>query len=106
MPVYEYKCDSCGEVFERIQKFADDPLKVHDTCGGPVHRLLSAPALQFKGSGWYITDYAKGGNSGNSPQSNGTKGESSSKEGSSSTESTSAKSESKPAPAPASSEKG
>lgn len=60
MPVYEYKCESCGEVFELIQKFVDEPLKVHEKCGGPVHRLLSAPALQFKGTGWYVTDYAKG----------------------------------------------
>ena len=60
MPLYEYKCDNCGDVFEVMQKFADEPLTVHDKCGGPVHRLLSAPALQFKGSGWYVTDYAKG----------------------------------------------
>jgi putative FmdB family regulatory protein len=66
MPVYEYKCESCGEVFELIQKFSDEPLKVHEKCGGSVHRLLSAPALQFKGTGWYITDYAKG-SSGSSP---------------------------------------
>ena len=64
MPLYEYKCDNCGEVFEVMQKFADEPLTVHDKCGGPVHRLLSAPALQFKGSGWYVTDYAKGGGNG------------------------------------------
>ena len=60
MPIYEYKCERCGDVFELIQKFADQPLTVHEKCGGPVHRLVSAPALQFKGSGWYITDYAKG----------------------------------------------
>jgi putative FmdB family regulatory protein len=59
MPVYEYQCDSCGDKFELLQKFSDAPLVVHEKCGGPVHRLLSAPALQFKGSGWYITDYAK-----------------------------------------------
>ena len=59
MPLYEYKCDQCGDVFEIIQKFSDEPLKVHEKCGGPVHRVVSAPALQFKGSGWYITDYAK-----------------------------------------------
>jgi len=62
MPLYEYKCDGCGEVFELQQKFSDQPLTVHDKCGGRVERLISAPALQFKGSGWYITDYAKGGN--------------------------------------------
>jgi putative FmdB family regulatory protein len=61
MPVYEYHCDTCGKTFEVIQKFNDEPLTVHEgDCGGPVHRLLSAPAFQFKGSGWYVTDYAKG----------------------------------------------
>lgn len=61
MPLYEYECEKCGEHFERMQKFSDEPLTTHEKCGGQVHRLLSAPALQFKGSGWYITDYAKGG---------------------------------------------
>jgi putative FmdB family regulatory protein len=60
MPLYEYKCENCGQRFELIQKFSD-PLA--DTCpkcgGGPVHKLMSSPAIQFKGSGWYITDYAK-----------------------------------------------
>lgn len=64
MPLYEYQCGSCGSVFEVMQKFSDDPLTVHENCGGSVQRLLSAPALQFKGSGWYITDYARGGNKG------------------------------------------
>jgi putative FmdB family regulatory protein len=59
MPVYEYQCENCGEVFEVIQKFSDEPLSKHEKCGGDVHRLLSVPALQFKGSGWYITDYAR-----------------------------------------------
>jgi putative FmdB family regulatory protein len=63
MPLYEYACEQCGERFEVMQKFSDQPLTTHDKCGGPVHRLISAPALQFKGSGWYITDYAKGGKS-------------------------------------------
>lgn len=62
MPLYEYKCDRCGEVFEMKQKFADAPLTVHEKCGGHVERLISAPALQFKGSGWYVTDYGRGGN--------------------------------------------
>lgn len=64
MPLYEYKCDNCGEVFELIQKFSDEPVKVHEKCGGPVHKLISRSALQFKGTGWYITDYAKPGSSG------------------------------------------
>ena len=62
MPIYEYRCDGCGEVFERIQKFSDEPLTVHDKCGAPVHRLITSSALRFKGSGWYATDYAPPGN--------------------------------------------
>ena len=62
MPLYEYQCDACGRRFEKIQKFSDSPLEVCALCGkGPVHKLLSSPAIQFKGSGWYITDYAKKG---------------------------------------------
>ena len=61
MPLYEYKCAACGEVFEVMQKFSDQPLKVHPACGGPVERLVSAPALQFKGTGWYVTDYGRNG---------------------------------------------
>ncbi len=61
MPIYEYRCDSCGRVFEVIQKFSDEPLSLDPECGkGPVERLISAPAFQFKGTGFYITDYAKG----------------------------------------------
>ena len=67
MPLYEYKCDACGQVFEVKQSFSDSPLATHEGCGGAVERLISAPALQFKGSGWYITDYAKSG----SKQKNG-----------------------------------
>ena len=60
MPLYEYECDACGRRFEVIQKFSDAPVDVCKECGkGPVRRLLSSPAIQFKGSGWYITDYAK-----------------------------------------------
>ena len=60
MPLYEYECESCGRRFEVIQKFSDPPADVCRHCGsGPVRRLLSSPAIQFKGSGWYITDYAK-----------------------------------------------
>lgn len=57
MPLYEYRCLECGQVFEVRQKFSDAPLTVHKDCGGAVERLLSPPALQFKGSGWYVTDY-------------------------------------------------
>ena len=63
MPLYEYLCEGCGKTFEIIEKFSADPLTVHQECGGEVHRLLSAPALQFKGTGWYVTDYARGNGS-------------------------------------------
>ena len=67
MPLYEYQCDACGERFEVIQKFSDPPVETCDACGGPVKKLLSSPAIQFKGSGWYITDYArKSGDAGSS----------------------------------------
>lgn len=60
MPLYEYQCDSCGHRFEKIRQFSDPPLDVCPQCGkGPVTKLLSSPAIQFKGSGFYITDYAK-----------------------------------------------
>lgn len=59
MPLYEYKCESCAHRFERIQKFSDPPVETCPQCGGAVKKLLSSPAIQFKGSGWYITDYAK-----------------------------------------------
>ena len=65
MPLYEYKCQGCGELFEVRQNFADAPLTTHEKCGGTVQRLISAPALQFKGSGFYINDYAKGSGGGN-----------------------------------------
>jgi putative FmdB family regulatory protein len=59
MPLYEYKCDACGHAFEKIVKFSDPPLDACPKCGGAVQKLFSSPAIQFKGSGWYITDYAK-----------------------------------------------
>jgi putative FmdB family regulatory protein len=61
MPLYEYSCESCGARFERIQKFSDPPVATCPTCGGPVRKLLSSPAIQFKGTGWYVTDYARSG---------------------------------------------
>ncbi len=61
MPLYEYQCDACGNRFEVIQKFSDPPLDACRACGGQVRKLLSSPAIQFKGSGWYITDYARQG---------------------------------------------
>lgn len=59
MPLYEYQCDNCGKTVEIIQKFSDGPPAECPSCGGEVQRLLSAPAIQFKGSGWYINDYAR-----------------------------------------------
>jgi putative FmdB family regulatory protein len=59
MPLYEYQCESCATRFERIQKFTDPLIETCPSCGGPVRKLLSSPAIQFKVSGWYITDYAK-----------------------------------------------
>jgi putative FmdB family regulatory protein len=59
MPLYEYQCDTCGHRFEVIVKFSDPPLDKCPKCGGPVHKLISSPAFQFKGTGWYVTDYAK-----------------------------------------------
>jgi putative FmdB family regulatory protein len=59
MPLYEYECDTCGHRFEIIQKFSDPPIEKCPKCGGSVHKLMSSPAFQFKGSGWYVTDYPK-----------------------------------------------
>jgi putative FmdB family regulatory protein len=64
MPLYEYQCEACGKRFEVIRKFSDPPLETCTLCGkGPIQRLLSSPAIQFKGSGWYITDYSQKGKS-------------------------------------------
>lgn len=87
MPIYEYRCQNCHEVFEVRQKFSDEPVATH-ACGGQGQRLLSTPQFHFKGSGFYITDYGKGG----------------AKSASSKTESkTETKTESKPASTPAAS---
>jgi putative FmdB family regulatory protein len=62
VPLYEYECEACGQRFEVIRKFSDPPLEICTLCGkGPVIRQVSSPAFQFKGTGWYITDYAKKG---------------------------------------------
>lgn len=63
MPIYEYVCKKCGHKFEKIQKFSDAKIKKCPECGGAVEQTLHAPAVQFKGSGWYVTDYAKKGES-------------------------------------------
>ena len=68
MPLYEYQCEGCGETVEIIQKFSDPPLSECEKCGGELERLLSDPAVQFKGSGWYVTDYGrKNGKNSESP---------------------------------------
>ena len=59
MPLYEYECEACAQRFERIQKFSDPLVDKCPACGAAVRKLFSSPAIQFKGSGWYITDYAK-----------------------------------------------
>jgi putative FmdB family regulatory protein len=91
MPLYEYECDACGQRFEVIRKFSESELDACTLCGkGPVRRLMSSPAIQFKGTGWYITDYSsKGRPSAESPtpSKNDAKSDGS-------TETTSAKSES------------
>jgi putative FmdB family regulatory protein len=58
LPLYEYQCPKDG-IFELVRKFSDPPLEACPTCAGPIEKLVSAPAIQFKGSGWYITDYAR-----------------------------------------------
>jgi putative FmdB family regulatory protein len=115
MPLYEYECASCAHRFERIQKFSDPLVDVCPECGGAVRKLLSSPAIQFKGSGFYITDYARqekgsGGadSSGSSKSDDGDKGEKEKKEAkkedkkSESTDKASSSSESKSESKPAS----
>src|SRR5215475_8758577 len=69
VPLYEYQCKKCRHRFEKIQKFSDAMVKKCPECGGPVEQLLSPPAVQFKGSGWYVTDYARKGSSSDSGSS-------------------------------------
>jgi putative FmdB family regulatory protein len=110
MPLYEYQCDACGQRFELIQKYSDGPPEACPKCGkGPVQRLQSSPAFHLKGSGWYITDYARKGTSseGESAKGEVSKGEGSKKADAGVTPSSSAdsggdskKADSTPAPAP------
>jgi putative FmdB family regulatory protein len=69
MPIYEYSCKKCGKTIEVIQKFSDPVLKKHQGCGGALTKLISASAFQLKGTGWYVTDYARKGSSGDSDAS-------------------------------------
>jgi putative FmdB family regulatory protein len=110
MPLYEYECKKCGHRFEKIQKFSDKMVKKCPECGGQVEQMISAPAVQFKGSGWYVTDYAKksssqGSTSGDSgskekkddkPKSDSSSKDSASKESSSSSSKESSSKESSP----------
>jgi len=74
MPLYEYECEACGQRFEMIRKFSDAPLEACRLCGkGPVEKLLSSPAIQFKGEGWYITDYARKGKKDDGKKDDGAK---------------------------------
>src|SRR6266436_1905645 len=113
MPLYEYRCSKCEKTFEVIQKFVDAPLTEHEACGGAVLRMMSAPSFHLKGSGWYATDYAKGGkaSSESSSESKSTEGKSKpipseSKSGAESKSESKAesKAESKPAATPAKSD--
>ena len=72
MPLYEYECDACGGRFEIIQKFSETTEQCRRCGKGPVRRLMSSPAIQFKGTGWYITDYAQKGKSGGETAPGGT----------------------------------
>jgi putative FmdB family regulatory protein len=77
MPLYEYECKKCHHRFERIRKFSDPPIKKCPECGGPIEQLISASSVQFKGSGWYVTDYTNksGTRASSSSDSGGDKGD-------------------------------
>lgn len=97
MPLYEYLCANCDQKFEVIQKFSDEPIQVCRLCGGgPVAKEMSAPGIHFKGSGWYVTDYAKSG--GKVPASDGGKADKAEKAGGGESKAET-KSEAKAAPA-------
>jgi putative FmdB family regulatory protein len=99
MPLYEYECKKCGHRFEKIQLYSDKMVKKCPECGGQVEQMISAPAVQFKGSGWYVTDYAKKssspGSSGSSDSSSKDKKDDKSKSDGASKESSSKDSSSK-----------
>jgi len=91
VPIYEYRCTKCGHRFEAIQKVSDSHISKCEKCKGKVERLISSPAIQFKGSGWYITDYARKGSSGPSESSDSSEKSSESSSSESPSEKTSAK---------------
>ncbi len=104
MPLYEYQCKKCKHRFEKIQKFSDKMLKKCPECGGPIEQMISAPAVQFKGSGWYVTDYAKKSNApsassseaGNAKDSKGSKDSKDSKDSKGTKETTETRKDDKP----------
>jgi len=88
VPLYEYQCKKCHSLTERIQKFSDPPLETCPHCGGELEQLISAPAVQFKGSGWYVTDYARRSGTGAAGGNGAASGSSTESKGSESTSST------------------
>src|SRR5215475_8301685 len=97
MPIYEYECSKCGKTIEVLQKMTDKPLKKHAGCGGSLTKLISAAGFQFKGTGWYVTDYARKGANTESKETKETKDTSSNgnKEGGSGSKAGAEKSEKK-----------
>jgi putative FmdB family regulatory protein len=99
MPLYEYECEACGQRFELIRKFSDPEVDTCARCGkGPVRRLLSSPAIQFKGTGWYITDYSQKGKSSDKSATDAAPASSTDSKGASASDTTPSKKET-PAPA-------
>jgi putative FmdB family regulatory protein len=80
MPNYEYLCKKCGHRFEQIRKFSDKQLRKCPECGGVIEQVISAPAVQFKGSGWYVNDYPKKGAGSAASSSSSSEGDSGTKE--------------------------
>ncbi|MFY9660920.1 MAG: zinc ribbon domain-containing protein [Terriglobales bacterium] len=80
MPNYEYLCTKCGHRFEQIRKFSDKQLRKCPECGGVIEQVISAPAVQFKGSGWYVTDYAKKGSGSAGSSASSSEGDSGAKD--------------------------
>ena len=103
MPLYDYRCQKCGVTYEVRQRISDEPLTIHEGCGGAVERLISVPALQFKGTGWYVTDYGKGGSKSSTPEKSADNSGSKT-EGSKSDSKTADKTGTKPSPAKPSTE--
>ena len=79
MPIYEYKCEQCGEHVETLQRMSDPPLTECPRCGGTLRKQISAPAFQFKGSGWYVSDSGRKGTEGGDTGETGDKGATSEK---------------------------